>query len=56
MYIAKKDFLSYMQGPKKKGEKVEFNQAFLDGDLIEEGKEKPAIETKPAPKKKKETK
>jgi len=56
MYIAKKDFVSYTQGPKKKGEPVEFNEVFLEAGLIEEGTAKPAIETKPEPKKKKETK
>ena len=56
MYIATKDFKSYAQGEKKKGEKVEFNQTFLEAGLIEEVETKPepkvSIETKPEPKKK----
>lgn len=57
MYIAAKDFKSYTQGEKKKGQSVEFNQVWLDEGLIVEGKPEPKakIETKPL-KQKKETK
>lgn len=56
MYIAKKEFKSYAQGPKKKGDEVEFKQVWLDAGLIEEKPEKQKVETKPEPKKKKATK
>lgn len=56
MYIAKTDFNSFIQGKKKKGDMVEFNQTFLDAGLIEEAETKPEpqvkLETKPMPKKK----
>lgn len=58
MYIATKDFKSYTQGPKKKGEAVEFNDTFLEAGLIVEGKPEPKakIETKPELKKAKTNK
>lgn len=58
MYVAAKDFKSYTQGEKKKGQAVEFNQVWLDEGLIIEGKPEPEAkkEVKPEPKKKKETK
>lgn len=61
MYIATQDFKPYRQGPKKKGDQVEFNPVFLEAGLIEEVDEtKPHqskdIETKPEPKKAKQTK
>lgn len=57
MYIAAKDFKSYTQGKKAKGQEVEFNQLWLDNGLIVESKPEPKakIETKPL-KQKKETK
>lgn len=58
MYIAVKDFKSYTQGAKSKGDSVEFNQVWLDEGLIVEGKPKQDSkkETKPELKKKTETK
>lgn len=62
MYIAKKDFNSMIQGPKKKGDSVEYNATFEAFDLIEKATEtKPEqvaeqTETKPEPKAKKATK
>lgn len=56
MYIATKYFKSFAQGEKDKGDKVDFNQTFLDAGLIEEAEIKPEpkidLETKPEPKKK----
>jgi len=51
MYKATKDFTSYTQGKKKKGDAVEFNQTLLNAGLIEE-----AVETKPAKNPEMETK
>ena len=56
MYKATQDFKSYAHGQIKKGEAAPFKQDWLDAGLIEEGKPDPVIETKPAPKKKKEIK
>ena len=42
MYIAKQDFNSMIQGPKKKGDPVEYNATFEREGLIER-----ATETKP---------
>ena len=52
MWIAKQDFNSMIQGPKKKGDEVEFNATFEREGLIEKATEtKPLIagkvETKP---------
>ena len=56
MYVAKQDFNSYVQGKKKKGDEVEYNQSLFDSGLIEEKPEKTELETKPQPKKKKANK
>jgi hypothetical protein len=51
MYIATKDFNSYMLGSVKKDDELSFNKTWLDAGLIKEVNFKPdpkkAIETKP---------